>query len=92
MNKQRLLNMAYDLNIKLAYSDIEGEVVFKQFEDESLGIAFTHFSDYYKEGCAFLDIFDWYKTVDAEQLFTAIKEVMTGERLVTDETDSHLPN
>jgi hypothetical protein len=92
MNKQRLLNMSYDLNIKLAYSDIEGHITFKQFDDETLGIAFTHFSDYYEKGCGSIHIYGWHELEDAKQSFEAIKEVIAGERLVTDETDSHVPN
>lgn len=92
MNKHRLLNMSYDLNIKLAYSDIEGHVMFKQFDDETLGIAFTHFSDYYEKGYGSIHIYDWHKIEDAKQSFKAIKEVMAGERLVNDEADSHVSN
>lgn len=92
MYKQRLLNMSYDLNIKLAYSDIEAHVVFKNFDDETLGIAFTHFSDYYEKGYDSIHIYDWHKLEDAKQSFEAIKEVMAGERLVTDEADSHVSN
>lgn len=92
MNKHRLLNMSYDLNIKLAYSDIEGHVMFKQFDDETLGIAFTHFSDYYEKGYGSIHIYGWHELEDAKQAFETIKEVIAGERLVTDEADSHVPN
>lgn len=92
MNKQRLLNMSYDLNIKLAYSDIEAHVIFKHFDEGTLGIAFTHFSDYYEKGYGSIRIYDWHELEDAKQSFEAIKEVIAGERLVTDETDSHVSN
>lgn len=87
MNKHRLLNMSYDLNIKLAYSDIEGHIMFKQFDDETLGIAFTHFSDYYEKGYGSIHIYDWHPLEVAKQSFEAIKEVIAGERLVTDEAE-----
>lgn len=92
MNQHRLLNMSYDLNIKLAYSHIEGHVTFKQFDDATLGIAFTHFSDYYEKGYASIHIYDWHKQEEAKEALKAMKEVMAGERLITDETDSHIPN
>ena len=90
MNKQRLLNMSYDLNIKLAYSDIEAHVMFKQFDEGTLGIAFTHFSDYYEKGYGSIHIYDWHEIEDAKHSFKAIKEVMAGERLVTDETEINI--
>lgn len=92
MHKHRLLNIVTDLNIKLAHSDIEGHVIFKQFDGSELGVAFTHFSDYYEKGYATLYIFDHYSTSDAIFKFNEIKEVMSGERLITDERNSDVLN
>lgn len=92
MNKHRLLNISYDLNIKLAHADMEGQIVFKQFDDGHLGIAFTHYSDYYEKGYYTNYIFEWYSTEKVIEVFEHIKEVIAGERLASDETDSHVPN
>jgi hypothetical protein len=92
MNTHRLLNMSHDLNIKLAYSHIEGHVTFKQFDDATLGIAFTHFSDYYEKGYGSIHIYNWHDLENAKQSFETIKEVMAGERLITDEKDNHILN
>lgn len=92
MYKHRLLNIATDLNIKLAHSDIEGHVMFKQFDDGELGVCFTHFSDYYRGGWKSLHIFDHHTVVEALEIFNDIKQVMAGERLVTDERNSDISN
>lgn len=92
MHKHRLLNIVTDLNIKLAHSDIEGHVIFKQFDGAELGVAFTHFSDYYEKGYASMYIFDHHTVVEAIEIFNDIKQVMVGERLVTDERNSDLSN
>ncbi|HJG40247.1 hypothetical protein [Staphylococcus sp. GDB20D115P1] len=92
MNKHRLLNILTDLSIKLAHSDIEAHILFKQFDDGQLGIAFTHFSDYYEEGNRSLYIFDYHDKETALNKFNHIKEVLVGERLVTDERNSDVSN
>ncbi|WP_039067705.1 hypothetical protein [Staphylococcus shinii] len=92
MHKHRLLNIVTDLNIKLAHSDIEGHVIFKQFDGSEIGVAFTHFSDYYEKGYATLYIFDHHSISDAIVKFNEIKEVMSGERLITDERNSDVLN
>lgn len=92
MQKHRLLNILTDLNIKLAHSDIEGHVIFKQFDGGELGICFTHFSDYYVGGWKSLHIFEHYSENDALQTFNEIKEVISGERLITDERNSNVLN
>lgn len=92
MYKRRLLNIASVLNIKLAYSDIEAHVIFKQFDGSELGVAFTHFSDYYEKGYASMYIFDHHTVVEALEIFNDIKLVITGERLVTDERNSDVFN
>ncbi|WP_436958478.1 hypothetical protein [Staphylococcus succinus] len=92
MHKHRLLNILTDLNIKLAHSDIEAHVLFKQFDDGQLGIAFTHYSDYYLKNEESLYIFDWHEKEVALEIFNHIKEVMIGERLVTDERNSDVSN
>ncbi|MDW3983156.1 hypothetical protein QI298_09985 [Staphylococcus saprophyticus] len=90
MQKHRLLNILRDLNIKLAHSDIEAHVMFKQFDDGELGICFTHFSDYYEKGYASMYIFNHNTVVEALETFNDIKLVITGERLVTDERSDHI--
>jgi len=92
MHKHRLLNVLTDLNIKLAHSDIEADVEFKKFDDSQLGICFTHFSDYYEYHKESLCIFEWYTEEFALEIFNQIKQVMTGERLVTDEGNSNVSN
>lgn len=92
MQKHRLLNILTDLNIKLAHSDIEGHVMFKQFDDGELGICFTHFSDYYSGGWSSLHIFDHQSENDALTIFNHMKDVLACERLVTDERNSNVSN
>lgn len=92
MQKHRLLNILTDLNIKLAHSDIEGHVMFKQFDGGELGVCFTHFSDYYEKGYASMYIFNHNTVVEALETFNDIKLVITGERLVTDERNSDVSN
>ena len=90
MNKHRLLNILTDLNIKLAHSDIEARILFNKFDDGQLGIAFTHFSDYYEDDARSLHIFEHHDKETALNTFNHIKEVLAGERLVTDERNSDL--
>lgn len=92
MQKHKLLYIAKNLNHQLAHSDIEAHVLVKKFDDGELGICFTHYSDYYEDNYKSLYIFEWHGEVEALEISNHMIDVMTGERLVTDERNSNVSN
>jgi predicted nucleic acid-binding Zn finger protein len=79
MNLQRLINISTDLTIKLAYSNIEGQVNFVQ-EDGCYYIEFIHYDDAYEEIYRDINIFDDdFEDIIAKK-FEYIKSVIARER------------
>lgn len=92
MHKQRLLNIATYLNIKLAHSDIEGSVALRQFEDGEFGVSLTYFENTCIKSRETLFIFEHYTTDEGTKIFGQMKDILTGERLVTGERNSDVFN
>ena len=85
MDKLRLVNMASDLMLKQVYSDLEIDVLLKNLEDGSFGIILTHLDDRYEYGNNALRIYDWQSESKIMKTFEYMKEVIAGERLITNE-------
>lgn len=85
MDKSRLVNLATDLLIKVAHSDSEMNLEVRNFDGGELGIVLYHFDDRYKSKCEYLPIYHWQDDEDIIARFEHMKDVITGERLITDE-------
>ncbi|MBF7028894.1 hypothetical protein [Staphylococcus kloosii] len=79
MNLQRLINLSTDLTIKLAYSNIEGQVNFVQ-EDGCYYIEFIHYYDAYEEIYRDINIFDYDSEDIIVKKFEYVKSVIASER------------
>lgn len=90
MQNHKLKKLGHDLMNQLIYSDIEADVVFKKFDSEEMGICFSHYCDYYENGRKSLFIFNFYTEDEALEVFSHMKDVMAGLRLVTDERSNHV--
>ena len=85
MDKTRLVNMATDLLIKQIYSDLECSVSNWLFDDGTYSVQLTHFDDRYPNGNKTLRIYEWESDEQILSTFEKMKDVITGERLITNE-------
>ncbi|WP_239700318.1 hypothetical protein [Mammaliicoccus sp. D-M17] len=85
MDKSRLANLASYLIIKQIYSDSEIDVMTKVFDDGQFGIIVVHFDDRYDYHNKSLTIYEWHSDAHIMRTFEYMKDVIAGERLVTDE-------
>ena len=92
MHKHRLLNIVTDLNGKLIHSDIEGSVTLQQFEDGEFGVNLTYFKNTCIKSRETLFIFEHHTTDEGMKIFGQMKNILTNERLVTDERNSDVSN
>ena len=92
MLKHRLLNIASDLNEKLIHSDIEASVTFQQFEDGEFGVNLTYFENTCIKSREAIFIFEHHTPDEGMKRFRQMKNILTSERLVTDERNSDIPN
>lgn len=92
MHKHRLLNIVTDLNEKLIHSDIEGSVTLQQFEDGEFGVNLTYFKNTCIKSRETLFIFEHHTTDEGMKIFGQMKNILTSERLITDERNCYVPN
>ena len=85
MDRTRLANMATDLLIKVAHSDLEMNLEIRNYDGGELGVNLIHFDDRYKKYCKILSIYHWQDDEDIIAIFEQMKDVMAGERLIPDE-------
>lgn len=85
MDKSRLANLASDLIIKQIYSDSEVDVMTKIFDDGQFGIIIVHFDDRYDSHNKSLTIYEWHSDAHIMRTFEYMKDVIAGERLITNE-------
>lgn len=85
MDKTRLVNLASDLIIKIAHSDLEIKLEFRNYDGGELGFNLIHFDDRYEDRCDTLHIYQWQKDDVVMNLFEQMKDVIAGERLITNE-------
>lgn len=85
MDKTRLVNLASDLLIKIAHSDLEIKLEFRNYDGGELGFNLVHFDDRYEDRCYTLHIYQWQKDDEVMNLFEQMKDVIAGERLFTNE-------
>lgn len=85
MDKTRLVNLASDLLIKVAHSDLEIKLEFRNYDGRELGFNLVHFDDRYEDRCDTLHIYQWQKDNEVMNLFEQMKDVIAGERLITNE-------
>ena len=85
MDKTRLVNMATDLLIKQIYSDLECSVSNWLFDDGTYSVQLRHFDDRYPNGNKTLRIYEWESDEQILSTFEKMKDVITGERLITNE-------
>lgn len=85
MDKTRLVNLASDLLIKVAHSDLEINLEFRNYDGGELGFNIVHFDDRYESGCEYLMIYHWLNEEEIMARFEQMKEVIAGERLITNE-------
>lgn len=85
MDKTRLVNLASDLLIKIAHSDLEINLEFRNYDGGELGFNLVHFDDRYEDRCDTLHIYQWQKDDEVMKLFEQMKDVIAGERLITNE-------
>lgn len=85
MDKTRLINLASDLLIKIAHSDLEIKLEFRNYDGGELGFNLIHFDDRYEDRVNTLFIYQWQKDDEIMTLFEQMKDVVAGERLITHE-------
>lgn len=85
MDKTRLVNLASDLLIKIAHSDLEIKLEFRNYDGGELGFNLVHFDDRYEDHCHTLHIYQWQKDDEVMNLCEQMKDVIAGERLFTNE-------
>ncbi|MCJ1774653.1 hypothetical protein [Mammaliicoccus sciuri] len=85
MDKTRLVNLASDLLIKIAHSDLEIKLEFRNYDGGELGFNLIHFDDRYEDRVNTLFIYQWQKDDEIMNLFEQMKDVIAGERLITHE-------
>ena len=85
MDKTRLVNLANDLIIKQIYSGLECSVSNWLFDDGTYSVQLTHFDDRYPNGNRTLRIYEWESDEQILSTFEKMKDVITGERLITNE-------
>lgn len=82
MDKTRLVNLASDLLIKIAHSDLEIKLEFRNYDGGELGFNLIHFDDRYRNGCDTLLIYHWQDADVVMSLYEQMKDVIAGERLI----------
>lgn len=85
MDKTRLVNLASDLLIKVAHSDLEINLEIRNYDGGELGITLIHLDDRYKSNCKILNIYHWLDNEDIMARFEHMKDVIAGERLIENE-------
>ncbi len=85
MDKTRLVNLASDLLIKVAHSDLEMNLEIRNYDGGELGVNLIHFDDRYKKDCKLLSIYHWQDDEDIIAIFEQMKDVIAGERLIINE-------
>ncbi len=85
MDKTRLVNLASDLLIKVAHSDLEMNMEIRNYDGGELGVNLIHFDDRYKKDCKILSIYHWHDDEDIITKFEQMKDVIAGERLIENE-------
>lgn len=88
MDKTRLVNLATDLLIKVAYSDLEMNLEIRNYDGGELGVNLYHLDDRYKSDCELLSIYHWLDDEEIMARFEQMKEVIAGERLIENEWDT----
>ena len=88
MDKLRLVNMASDLILKQAFSDVTTSIGTYNYDDGGMGLFFTHYDDRYLKGNKTMYIFNFYSEEKSISRLDEMREVMAGERLITDEWKS----
>ena len=85
MDKLRLVNMASDLILKQAFSDVTTSIDTYNYDAGGMGLFLTHYDDRYPKGNKTMYIFDLYSEEKSVSRLNEMKEVLAGERLITDE-------
>ena len=85
MDRTRLVNLASDLIIKQIYSGLECSVSNWLFDDGTYSVQLTHFDDRYTNGNRTLRIYQWQSDEQILSTFEQMKDVIAGERLITNE-------
>lgn len=85
MDKTRLVNLASDLLIKVAHSDLEMNMEIRNYDGGELGVNLYHFDDRYETKCEYLAIYHWQDDEDIIARFEYMKDVIAGERLIENE-------
>lgn len=82
MDKTKLVNLASDLLIKIAHSDLEIRLEFRNYDGGELGFNLVHFDDRYPHGNRTLRIYQWQSDEQILSAFEQMKDVISGERLI----------
>ncbi|MCQ9304967.1 hypothetical protein [Mammaliicoccus sciuri] len=85
MDKTRLVNLANDLMIKQIYSGLECSIGTWLFDDGTFSIQLTHLDDRYEYNNETLRIYEWQSDEQILSTFEQMKDVIAGERLITNE-------
>lgn len=85
MDKTRLVNLATDLMIKQIYSGTNCSVSSHLNEQEKQSIELTHYDSRYHFGNRSLYIFEWQSDEKIVNTFEQMKDVIAGERSITNE-------
>ncbi len=85
MDKTKLVNLASDLLIKIAHSDLEIKLEFRNYDGGELGFNLIHFDDRYEDRADIIFIYQWQNDDEVMNLFEQMKDVIAGERLIENE-------